>query len=711
MSNDHKARIRSQSPQYNKILFALLVALVIFPPLLVLPISADSVHIKTTFSQLIILLLLVSWGFAAVSDNRFGWNLKNLDSLSYAILLFLVLAVLSFLISRYKYASFEELLRYASYVGLYFLIRKHIRTERQVDLLIAAIAFTTAIVSVYGLFQRAGYDFIPWNITTGQILSMLGHPNFFAGYLVLVIPLLMTAFLAYPSWIKRTLLAATLVMATLCLLFTYSRGAFLGILPALIVLGLLLLFHLTAYLLKNKHRLIALALLMLIPLTVTVALDKQLVERASSAVELETDVTVSNQVRLVIWRGTLAMFQAKPIFGWGLGTFQIYFPQFRASDYSRKGVSHNTQHAHSEYLEVAAELGIIGLGVFLSVIVLYFARVHRALRTLEEAKPKLLLIGSSSGILANLLHNLVSVNLRWTVPAVTFWFVFGLTMVLADWPSLKHPPVSQRYQTLDKEQRSSLFIEEFYSGFANKLTKTTLYFLLCLITLLLSAMILTSFISDLYSGLAQIHLQRGKEAMAAHRAKQACYWNPYNLKAYYTLAYAYSRQGYVEDAVRIYQRLGELAPDYAQIHHNLASAYAILGQMDLAIEEARKAVAFEDAPTTHALLADILTKQEAWEQSEKEFQRALELDADFVYAWGKLGDLYLVTERYEKAIESYQKVLELNEGNVGVLFGIAQCYEEMGQWEDAQEYYEQVVDDYPNSSLAAKAKERLAHPE
>ena len=225
----------------------------------------------------------------------------------------------------------------------------------------------------------------------------------------------------------RVLLGVTLVMAVLCLLFTYSRGAFLGIIPSLGVLTGMLLFYLRREERRRYRRqLVLLTLLVLIPLALTLALDERLAERASSATKLETDVTVSNQARLVIWQGTWEMFQAKPLFGWGLGTFAIHFPQFRSSDHSRRGVSHHTQHAHCEYLEVAAELGVVGLVGFLLVLVLAFRQVHRALRTQESVKTRLLLIGCTCGILASLLHNLVSVNLRWTEPALTFWFVLGL---------------------------------------------------------------------------------------------------------------------------------------------------------------------------------------------------------------------------------------------------------------------------------------------
>lgn len=691
----------------NRIVFYGLVAIVIFPPILFAPSSADSSHIKTTFLQFVILLSLFIYLLSVIGGGRLGLVIPTRDSLSLAIIVFSFLCVVSLFISKYKYASTEELIRYASYFGLYFLISKCVKAERQIDLLIGAIVFTTSVVSVYGLFQRAGYDFAHWSSTTKRILSTFGHPNFFAGYLVVVIPVLMVAFLVYSSWRKRLLVAATLVIAILCLLFTYSRGAFLGIIPALTCFGLFLLFYLKAgYIRKNSRRLACLMLLIAIPVTTTVVLDDRIAERASSALKMETEVTVSNQARLAIWSGAFSMFKAKPIFGWGLGTFQIYFPQFRPPDYRSKSVSHNTLHAHCEYLELAVELGIIGLGSFLAIIFLYFLRIHRALSILKEEKQKLLIVGFFCGTLGLLIHNLVSVNLRWSVPAVTFWLSLGLAMALANRQALAAPRVAQSYESAGREEGATT-IGNSYSGFANRYAKAAMYLGLCLATLALLAIILFSFVSDFYSGLCSMNIDRGKKAEAARFAEKACYFDPYNLKAYYALGTVYLMQGHPEDAIRIYQHLAELAPNYAQIHYSLARAYRSLGEIDTAIEKVKKAVAFDDSPTIHVFLADLLAHKREWDQAEKELRRALQLDAKYMYAFSRLGDIYQNKEKYEKAIESYENALELRNDHVRSIFGIARCYEKQQKWKKAEEYFNQIIHRHPSGKYAEKAKERL----
>ena len=294
-----------------------LVLLIVLLPLLIFPFAADSVSLKTYVAQETVLLLLLAWAWRYRCELRIGrcaplrvacCELKSrsfnpqhvtrnphpISALSWSLLVFLLLGVLSFLMSDYRYASFEEWMRYGTSIGLVFLVRYHVHTKRQVKQLLAALSISTALACVYGLAQRLGYDFVPWDIHTGRILSSFGHPNFFADYLVIVLPILLMSFVVVDSTRARVFLGATLVMAVLCLLFSYSRGAFLGILPAVGVLTGMLFVYLTRGERRRYRRpLVVLALLVLIPLVLTLALDKRLMERTASATKLETKLTAA----------------------------------------------------------------------------------------------------------------------------------------------------------------------------------------------------------------------------------------------------------------------------------------------------------------------------------------------------------------------------------------------------------------------------------
>lgn len=114
-------------------------------------------------------------------------------------------------------------------------------------------------------------------------------------------------------------------------------------------------------------------------------------------------------VRLVIWRGAVEMFLARPFTGWGEGTFQAIFPLFRSADYALRGVTSNTVHAHGEIMELAAESGLAGLFFWGALVVLWFRQVLSRWRRWTAID-----LAALSGVLFLLLESLVSVSLRWS---------------------------------------------------------------------------------------------------------------------------------------------------------------------------------------------------------------------------------------------------------------------------------------------------------
>lgn len=85
--------------------------------------------------------------------------------------------------------------------------------------------------------------------------------------------------------------------------------------------------------------------------------------------------------RLNIWQGGLEMFREHPLIGTGSGNFPYLSPEYSAF---AAHVQRDTQAftdkfstgspAHNMYLSISAELGIVGLILFLSVLVLAFSR-------------------------------------------------------------------------------------------------------------------------------------------------------------------------------------------------------------------------------------------------------------------------------------------------------------------------------------------------
>ena len=100
--------------------------------------------------------------------------------------------------------------------------------------------------------------------------------------------------------------------------------------------------------------------------------------------------------RITIWKFIWLMIKDHPIIGSGLGTFQYNSLQYQAKFF---GQGNNralypygiTDKAHNEYLQLWAELGIVGLLAFIWMIIQFFVNVIRFLKREKRDKRKYLL--------------------------------------------------------------------------------------------------------------------------------------------------------------------------------------------------------------------------------------------------------------------------------------------------------------------------------
>lgn len=129
--------------------------------------------------------------------------------------------------------------------------------------------------------------------------------------------------------------------------------------------------------------------------------------------------------RLPIWEKTWEMFTVRPILGHGWGTFADIYPAFKAAP-----TGLYSPHAHNEYLQIAAESGIIGIAV-VTFLVGSFALSIRSKITASDATPdRPLKIGFAIAIVSALIHSGADFGLR--VPGVGFTFAYIAALYCAN---------------------------------------------------------------------------------------------------------------------------------------------------------------------------------------------------------------------------------------------------------------------------------------
>jgi O-antigen ligase len=255
-----------------------------------------------------------------------------------------------------------------------------------------------------------------------RVAGPIGDPNFYAQIMVVLVPLALDRLWHEKNIYLRLLAGWALAVCILSIIFSFSRGGFIGL---VIVLAVMFLRH------PPRLTTLLLVLAILIPLAPFV--PPNYVERLStlpSALPFfggdpRTEISLRGRTSevLVAWQ----MFLDNPILGVGLDQYPEYYQV-----YSRQlGLDprREEREPHDLYLEVAAQTGIVGLLTFLFLLVLMFRGMldgSRRLRDLNLPDYANLAMAFAIGVLGYLTS---SIFLHGAYPRY-FWLLFGIAMAI-----------------------------------------------------------------------------------------------------------------------------------------------------------------------------------------------------------------------------------------------------------------------------------------
>jgi O-antigen ligase len=118
--------------------------------------------------------------------------------------------------------------------------------------------------------------------------------------------------------------------------------------------------------------------------------------RFLSITDYEKDV--SAQHRFNEWQADLAMINARPLAGNGLGaTVAFYSPMYQGD---QEGFWTETFYMHNSYLWLGAKTGLIGLMLFLALIIMPVVAGIGALRRMEDGRERACVVGLIAGLIA-----------------------------------------------------------------------------------------------------------------------------------------------------------------------------------------------------------------------------------------------------------------------------------------------------------------------
>ena len=328
-------------------------------------------------------------------------------------------------------AAVCKLIAYA----LAFLIAQRLAVHGRGSILLRTLVIVGLFEACYGLVQYlAGWQYIftyrKVFYTEDATGTYINH-NHFAGLLEMVLPFVLAgALFRHPPraelGVKRKLLAAissesssrllsqAMVFAVLCLALVFSRSR-MGIAAG--VSGLLLVGGLHILRRRRRSAVALLLVLLLIPASYAAWVG---LEAVISRFEILGYAGAMEQDRLPIWRDSLGAIGDFKWLGTGLGVYD-----WAAVHYQTAFLSNRYEHAHNDYLEFAAEIGIPAAVLLFAGL---WALVVRAVRTAVRARHRsagVLAAGSAGALAAILLHAITDFNLQIPANALLFCWVAG----------------------------------------------------------------------------------------------------------------------------------------------------------------------------------------------------------------------------------------------------------------------------------------------
>ena len=313
------------------------------------------------------------------------WALRTtpgqIGPINLALLAVLAVALLATGFSPVPVAAAKGLMKLTSYLGVYALLRQLLASSPLWwDRLVAALLAGQLLTSVIGIRQlyADSSQLARWSDNnsvaegTVRIYSTLDNPNLLGGYLLPILPLAVVAVLRWRTLPRRLFALSSLVLGIVALVLTYSRGAWMGMVASLGLLGLLLVMRQIRHWPPFWRRTLPLLLMVgtAVALVVLVTQVEPLRVRVMSLVAGREDS--SNNFRINVWTSVLAMINDRPWLGIGPGNtaFNLIYPLYQQPKF-------NALSAYSIPLELLVEAGVPGL---LAGLALLFTAVRTGLR-------------------------------------------------------------------------------------------------------------------------------------------------------------------------------------------------------------------------------------------------------------------------------------------------------------------------------------------
>lgn len=316
----------------------------------------------------------------------------------------------------------------------FIMFFNNLEDEVQLKKILYYFFLFSLLVSIFGLLQYIiGIDFrygkmiscpqsladLPKNVLNflglwdGRVVSTRTHPLTFAEQLVISLSLgLSLLFFSKINRKGKIFLGVCCLIMGIVLVFTFSRGPWLSLFLTLIFIEILKPQ-------KTKHQIIFSLILFF---SVAIAISYLMPSARRSIKERITNF--SDPVRIEMWKSGANIIFDYPLLGVGINNVPDVYPSYKTAQSPEE-----IPHLHNNYLQLAAERGIICLGLFLWIFIVYFVEVFRKYKRASPLQ-KPLLLGCAAGVFSFLISGFTEYSYGDAEVVLLVYFLFALSTFL-----------------------------------------------------------------------------------------------------------------------------------------------------------------------------------------------------------------------------------------------------------------------------------------
>lgn len=381
-------------------LYILLVSMLFSPQVMMGQTAAREITFR--MDDLLLFVIVLTWlARAAIYKELAVFRLTPLHT---PIALFMAVSLLATLVGMVRgnvsaASGFFFNLKILEYFIIFFMVVNYVKEEREIKTFVILILLVALFVNLYALYQ------VPSGERVSAPFERYGEPNTLGGYLVVIISLSLALFLLRSFGQRTNVLIPLLVLSGASVMFTQSRGSWLG-----------LICMSAPFMLLSPKRFFfivgAIFLLVALPYIAPESTKERFVGtfRADPGFDrterfMGRGLDPSSSERLTSYKKGFGKWKNRPILGYGVTGAGFIDGQF---------------------IRVLVETGIVGLALFLFLLWRMALFLWNTYWSVDDPFFKALYLGML-GALAGLIGHSISASSFIIVRIMEpFWFLMGL---------------------------------------------------------------------------------------------------------------------------------------------------------------------------------------------------------------------------------------------------------------------------------------------